>query len=94
MSKLPLILWLSLTGLFAALANCSYLYMQAKLQNLVGFQPKLLKYPADLKNAYVQYRALNHTGKAPGWPAKLFLVSILAMCFSILYLLLVPRPFG
>ena len=94
MLKLPLVVWLSFTGIFAALTNYSYFYMQAKLQKFVGFQPKLLKYPADLKNAYVRYGALTRTGQAPAWPAKVFLVSIFAMCFSILYLLLAPHPFG
>jgi hypothetical protein len=89
-----LALWLSFTGLFAALGSYSYFYMEARLKELSGYQPRFLKYPTDLWEVYVRYRGLTLGRKAPQWPLKAFAISLAAFILSVLYLLLAPKPFG
>jgi hypothetical protein len=94
MAKHSLTLWLTFTAVFAALGNYSYFYMQAKLKKLIAFQPKLLKYPTDIREVYLRYRALALTERVPRWPAKIFVLSLIIIALSVLYLLLPPKPFG
>ena len=94
MRNLPLILWLTLTGLFALVGTYSYFYMQARLKELSGYRPPFLKYPTDLWDVFVRYRGLAFSGRASKWPSKTFAFSVAGIVISILYLLLVPKPFG
>jgi len=91
---LLLIAWLAVAGLCAAVGNYSYSYMEARLRKSgAHIKSKLLKYPTDFWAVYLQYRSLMSVGDAPSWPAKTFLVSVAGIVLSILYILLVPKPF-
>lgn len=94
MPNRSLTLWLLFTGLFAAFGSYSYFFMEARLRDSIRYRPRFLKYPTDLWEVCVLYRGLTLRGEAPKWPWTTFAFSLAAMLISILYLLLVPRPFG
>ena len=86
--------WLVFVGLSGLLGNYSYLYMERKVQRLPGSQPKSLKWPRDFWAVYGQYRGLTVTHRLPVWPLKAFVVSLVVIALFVLYVLLMPNPFG
>jgi hypothetical protein len=89
-----LAIWLATVGVFALLGNLSYVYMERKLRTVAGYRPKILKWPKDFWNVYSQYSSISAaSGGLPRWPSRSFLISLVVVLGSAIYLFLMPNPF-
>jgi hypothetical protein len=89
-----LILWALFTGLAALLGNYAFSYMEKRLREVSSYQSKSLKWPRDFWAVYSQYRGSRSGQDLPAWPPKLFAFCTIIMVLAILYLVLMPKPFG
>jgi hypothetical protein len=93
MTNTVLVVWSTSTTISALLGTIAYFQMQRKLEDLLDFRPRLLKYPKDLLAVYTRYRVLATEHQLSLWPARIFLLSIIELVAATLFVLIWSRPF-